>query len=245
VNQAFVKAYFPKVNPIGQPFGANSPEISGNPETRRFAGWVIVGVVGDARYQDLRREIHPTMYVPGGQGGDFELRTAGNPLSAMPQVREIVRQAGSDIPIVNVRTETQQIEDLLQQERIIARLSTFFGVLALLLACIGLYGLLSYEVTRSTREIGIRMALGAQAGNVVRSVVGRGVALALIGAAVGTAASLGFTRYLGSMLYGVQPSDPLTLIGVAALLLAVALAACYVPARRATRVDPLVALRYE
>ncbi len=135
--------------------------------------------------------------------------------------------------------------NLLFQERLIARLSSFFGLLALLLACIGLYGLLSYEVARRTREIGIRMALGAQSGDVLRSVVGHGIALAAIGAAIGTAASFGVTRFLGSMLYDVKPSDPFTLVGVTVLLLLVALAACYIPARRATRVDPLVALRYE
>jgi ABC-type antimicrobial peptide transport system permease subunit len=108
-----------------------------------------------------------------------------------------------------------------------------------------LYGLLAYEVSRGTREIGIRMALGAQASSVLRRVIGRGIVLALIGAAIGIATSVGVTRYLGSMLYGVQPSDPVTLAAVSAILMAVAVAACYVPARRATRVDPLVALRHE
>jgi hypothetical protein len=163
----------------------------------------------------------------------------------MPTVRQIVEQAGNDISVTDVKTQTQQIDEQLYRERLIARLSSAFGVLALLLACIGLYGLLAYEVSRRTREIGIRMALGAQAANVLRSVVTRGLILALIGAAIGTAASLAVTRYLGSMLFRIKPNDPLTLFGVCALLLVVALAACYVPARRATRVDPLVALRYE
>ena len=127
----------------------------------------------------------------------------------------------------------------------IARLSSSFGVLALLLACIGLYGLLSYEVAGRTHEIGIRMALGAQAGNVLREVVGKGITLAATGVAIGTAASFELTRYLGTILYDVKPSDPTTLVSVGVILLLVALAACYVPARRATMVDPLVALRYE
>ena len=138
-----------------------------------------------------------------------------------------------------------QIEQLVAQERFIARLSSFFGVLALVLASIGLYGLLAYEVTRRTREIGIRMAVGARQGDVLRLVVGQGIFLALAGGAVGIAASLGMTRYLASLLYGVRPSDPVTLAAVAILLFVVALAACYIPARQATKVDPMVALRYE
>jgi ABC-type antimicrobial peptide transport system permease subunit len=134
---------------------------------------------------------------------------------------------------------------MLFQERLIARLSSLFGLLALLLACIGLYGLLAYEVTRGTREIGIRVALGAPSGEVLGRVVRHGVTLAIAGAAIGISASLAVTRFLGSMLYNVKPGDPVTLIGVAVLLLLVALAACYIPARRATRVDPLVALRHE
>lgn len=130
-----------------------------------------------------------------------------------------------------------------------ARLSSFFGalalVLALVLACIGLYGLLSYEVARRTREIGIRVALGAQTRDLLRVVVGQGILLVLIGAAIGIAAALGVTRFLAAMLFGLNANDPVTFIGVAVLLTLVALLACYIPARRAMRVDPLVALRYE
>jgi ABC-type antimicrobial peptide transport system permease subunit len=173
------------------------------------------------------------------------LRTAGDPREAISAVRNVLQHSGFDLALFDIKTESQQIDELLFQERLLARLSSLFGLLALLLACIGLYGLLSYEVARRTREIGIRMALGAQPGGVLRSVVGRGIALAAVGAAIGTAASFGVTRLLGSMLYDVKPSDPLTLAGATMLLLLVALAACYIPARRATHVDPLVALRYE
>lgn len=245
VNESFVRAYFAKGDPIGRPFGANSPGMSGDPDTRETAGWVIVGVVGDAKYNDLRRAIHPTMYVPSGYGGAFELRTARDPMSVVPDVREAVRQVRSDTPIINIRTQAQHIEAMLFQERLIARLSSLFGLLALLLACIGLYGLLAYEVTRGTRDIGIRVALGAQASQVLRRVVAHGVALAVTGVVIGIGASLAVTRFLGSMLYNVKPSDPMTLIGVAVLLLVVTLVACCLPARRATRVDPLVALRHE
>ena len=126
-----------------------------------------------------------------------------------------------------------------------SRLSSFFGALALVLACIGLYGLLSYEVARRTRELGIRMALGAQQRDLLRLVVGQGILLVLIGAAVGIAAAIGVTRFMATMLYGVHANDPLTFAGVAILLTLVALAACYIPARRAMRADPMVALRYE
>jgi ABC-type antimicrobial peptide transport system permease subunit len=127
----------------------------------------------------------------------------------------------------------------------VAQLSTFFGLLALVLACMGLYGLLSYEVARRTREIGIRMAIGAQAMNVIRLVMGHAAVVAALGAVAGAGISLGATRLLITFLYGVKPGDPITLLCVLALLAVVALAACYIPARRATKVDPLVALRYE
>jgi ABC-type antimicrobial peptide transport system permease subunit len=156
-----------------------------------------------------------------------------------------VRHAGEDIPVVNIKTQVQQIDAMLFQERLIARLASLFGLAALLLAAIGLYGLLAHEVTRGTREIGIRVALGAPTGQVLRRVVRHGVALAAVGIAIGIAASLVVTRLLGTMLYDVKPGDPITLIAVTLLLMLVALAACYIPARRATRVDPLVALRHE
>jgi predicted permease len=245
VNESFVKAYFPKVDPIGQPFGADSPAMSGDPDTEESAGSMIVGVVRDAKYNDLRREIHPTMYVPSGDAGTFELRTAGDPELLVQAVRNVVRQAGPDLPIVGIETQTQQIDTMLFRERLIARLASLFGLLSLLLASIGLYGLLAYEVTNGTREIGIRVALGAPLVDVLRGVVRHGVVLTAIGAAIGIAGSLAVTRLLGSMLFGVKPSDPVTLIGVSCLLLLVSLAACYIPARRATRVDPLAALRHE
>jgi len=144
-----------------------------------------------------------------------------------------------------MKTESEQIERSLFQERLIARLSSFFGALSLLLACIGLYGLLSYEVTQRTREIGIRMALGARPPDVLHIVVRQGVGLSAVGAIIGILVALGATRYLASLLYGVRPFDPPTFLAVTLLLGLVALAACYIPARRASRVDPLVALRYE
>jgi predicted permease len=242
VNQTFVQKYLGKENPIGKAYG----EAPAGPFGPASSGYQIVGVVRDAKYNDLRREIHPMMYQPHHVGvATFELRTAADPQALLPAIREVVGQVNADLPLFNVTTQSQQIDRLLFQERLVARLAGFFGVLALVLACIGLYGLLSYEVSRRTREIGIRIALGAQPERVLKLVLRQGIALALVGAAVGIGVALGVTRYLGSMLFNVRASDPLTMSAVAVLLALVALAACYIPARRAMRVDPMVALRYE
>jgi ABC-type antimicrobial peptide transport system permease subunit len=190
--------------------------------------------------------MNPMMYTPHtGFSATFEVRTAADPNALVPVIRDTVARIDRNLPLQDVTTESQQIDRLLFQERLIARLAGFFSLLALVLACIGLYGLLAYEVARRTREIGIRMALGAQRGDVLRQVVKQGLVLALIGAVVGVGVALGVTRYLKAMLYDVQAYDPMTIVVVVALLIVVALAACWIPARRATRVDPMVALRYE
>jgi ABC-type antimicrobial peptide transport system permease subunit len=180
-----------------------------------------------------------------GGGAHFELRTAMEPTELAPVIRNIVNEADANLPVYDVRTQTARIERLLSNQRIIARLSSFFALLALLLACIGLYGLLAYEVTRRTREIGIRVALGALQRDVVGLVIKQGILLVAFGSALGVAAGLYLTQYLRSLLFGVDPIDPLTFAGVVILLFVVALAACYIPARRAAQVDPMVALRHE
>jgi len=244
VNKTFVQKYFPKINPLGVHFGAHEADpAKGNWAT---PGWEIIGVVSDAKYADLRSPINPTMYVPSSGGyTNFEVRTGANSTAVTASIRSVVSQMDSNLPVFNVHTQEELIDQLLFQERMIAKLSGFFGLLALLLACIGLYGLLSYEVSRRTREIGIRMALGAERRGVLKLVVGQGIVLAISGAMVGIAVSLGVTRYLKSMLYDIHANDPVTIVGVAILLALVAVVACYIPARRATRVDPMVALRYE
>jgi predicted permease len=242
VNQAFVEKYLGKENPLGKQFG-QSP---GDGNDSASPGYEIVGVVRDAKYNSLRREIHAMMYTPQSAGGaSFELRTAADPQAILPAIREAVAQVNTNLPLFDVKTESQQIDRLLFQERLVARLSGFFGLLALVLASVGLYGLLSYEVSRRTREIGIRMALGAQPESVLKLVLREGIVLAVVGAGVGIGVALGVMRYLSSMLYDVHANDPLTMIAVAVLLTIVVLAACYIPARRATRVDPVIALRYE
>jgi predicted permease len=242
VNQAFVEKYVGKEKPLGKQFG----ESPSGPNGPASPGYEIVGVVRDTKYNDLRREIHAMIFMPQSFGGaTFELRTAAAPQAILPAIREAVAQVSTNLPLYDVRTEAGQIDRLLFQERLTARLAGFFGVLALVLACLGLYGLLSYEVARRTREIGIRMALGAESGTVLKLVLRQGVALAVVGSAVGIAVTLGVTRFLAAMLYDVRPNDPATLVAVAVLLVLVALTACYIPARRATRVDPMIALRHE
>ena len=242
VNHAFVEKYLGKENALGKRFG-ESPGDANDPAN---PGYEIVGVVRDAKYNSLRREIHAMMYTPQSAGGaSFELRTAADPQAILPAIREAVAQVNTNLPLFDVKTESQQIDRLLFQERLVARLSGFFGLLALVLASVGLYGLLSYEVSRRTREIGIRMALGAQPESVLKLVLREGIVLAIVGASVGIGVALGVMRYLSSMLFDVHANDPLTMIAVAVLLTMVALAACYIPARRATRVDPVIALRYE
>jgi ABC-type antimicrobial peptide transport system permease subunit len=202
--------------------------------------------VGNTKYAYLRREIQPAMYVPLTRGGaHFELRMAIEPTAVLPVIRNIVNAVDSNLPVFDVRTQSERIEQLIAQERIIARLASFFGLLALLLACIGLHGLLSYEVSRRTREIGVRVALGAQQHDVISLVIKQGTVLVLLGAGFGVTAALGLTQYLRSLLFGVEPMDPLTFASVVILLFLIALAACYIPARRASRVDPMIALRYE
>ena len=225
VNKTFVQKYFPKVNPLGVHFGAHEAD----PAKGDWAtpGWEILGVVSDAKYQDLRSPIDPTMYVPSSGGStSFEVRTRMNPTAVTASIRSVVSQMDSNLPVFDVHTQAELIDQLLSQERMIAKLLGFFGILALVLACIGLYGLLSYEVSRRTREIGIRMALGAQRRGVLKLVVGQGIVLAITGAIVGIGVTLGVTRYLKSMLYDIHANDAATIAGVAILLTLVAVAAC-------------------
>jgi predicted permease len=241
VNEEFARLYLPGVNPLGFRFGAE--QGSGGVQ---YPGWQIIGVVRDAKFDSVRRGVSPTIYDPsnGGQAF-FELRTAMDPASLVPSLRTLVNHVDNNLALFSITTESEQIDRVVIQERLIAQVSSSFGLLALVLACLGLYGLLSYEVSRRTREIGIRMAVGAQSHDVVGLVLGKATRLILAGSVLGAVASLGVARLLRTFLYGVGAGDPITLLTVTVLLVLVALSACYLPARRATRVDPLVALRYE
>src|SRR5262249_23653978 len=206
----------------------------------------VVGVVDNAKYDSLRGEVMPTIYAGiGAQQATFEIRTALDPKTLAPAVHELVRRFDRNLFLTDLKTQVDEIDENRYQERLVATLSSILAVLALLVACIGIYGLLSYQVTRRTRDIGIRMAFGARRGDILRLILQQAVALAAIGALVGVVASLLLTRYLQSFLFGVKPSDPVTFLGVPITLAATAVLSSFVPARRAAKFDPMVALRHE
>jgi ABC-type antimicrobial peptide transport system permease subunit len=248
VNEAFAKAYFPNGQVLGKRIYQGSHDHAHDGFTAKTfsRSWVIVGVVSNTKYDTLRHGMGPIIFLPLiSHGAFFELRTAMDPHALIGAVRHAARQVDSNLPLTEMETQTEVVNGLLAQERLMARLSSFFAVLALALACMGLYGLLSYEVARRTREIGIRMALGSPRSEVLRLVMREGVSLVLLGMAAGTAASMGVMQTLRGVLYEVHANDPATLASVVGLLTMVSTMACYVPARRAMKVDPLVALRCE
>jgi predicted permease len=243
INDALVREAFGGDNPLGKILRFGSP-----PRNRDFE---IVGVVGDAKYNDLRKSPPPTAYFSHLQTLDaatnmtFEVRTGSAPDLVVSAVRNEAAEVDKNIPISRVETLVQAIDRTLLFERMFSQLTGFFGLLALVLVCVGLYGTMSYFVARQTNEIGIRMALGAQPVQVFRMVLTQGLKLTGAGIVVGLAGAAAATRLISSVLYEVPALDPLTFVCVAGLLLAVGLFACYVPARRAMKVDPMVALRYE
>jgi predicted permease len=243
INQTMARKYWRDQNPIGKHFTMGKLDLE------------VVGVVQDLKYTSLRREIAPVVYHPFVQNANsmphmhFEVRTAGDPTALIPAVRQVVASLDRRLPVFDLRTQTQQIDELLLQERLFAKLTGFFGTLALIRVCVGLYGIMSYTVARRTSEIGIRMALGAQRGNILGMVLREVLLLVGIGVALGIAASLVTAKFAASavagLLFGLKITDA-TAISVAALLmLAVAILAGFLPARRASRVNPMVALRYE
>jgi predicted permease len=242
VNEAFAHKYLEGQPPVGRRAGWEGEERS---------KMEIVGVVKDTRYGELRGDPPPTYYVPYTQYSDhlgamyFEVRTAGDPKNWLASIGDVVRSLDKEIPIFDAETQTEEIDEAVFQERLFARLTSLFGALALLLACLGLYGLMSYSVARRSNEIGIRMALGAERARILRWVLIEALGLVLCGLALGIPVALGATRLISSRLYGLKPNDALTLSLATLLLAAVAILAAYIPARRATKVDPVVALRYE
>jgi ABC-type antimicrobial peptide transport system permease subunit len=176
---------------------------------------------------------------------EIEIRTVGDPTSVTGEVRQAIHQIDSNLPITNVTTLAAQVSNSMGPQRLISALTGFFGIVGLALACVGLYGIMAYSVARRTHELGVRMALGAQKGEILKMIMAHGLRLTLIGLAIGAAGALALTRLMTNLLYGVRPSDPLTFTAVSLLLMMVALLACYIPARRAMKVDPMVALRYE
>lgn len=248
VNQTFVKTFFPNENnPVGKRFTfdpSKPDEIE------------IIGVAKDAKYTRQRDEVPPTVYSSYQQerplqSGVFEVRTGDDPAAVAASVRQALKEVEPNLPVGRMITQIEQADETLRMERLFAKLLTLFGLLAQQLAAIGLFGVLAYTVSQRTHEIGIRMALGAQRSNVMKMIVRQGMVLAMLGVVLGLIGAYVLTRYLESwvklsdMLFGVEVSDPFTYGLIAVLLSVVALIACYIPARRATKVDPLVALRNE
>jgi predicted permease len=244
VNQALVRRDFPNENPVGKRInlGGNNPD--GQP-----IWWEIVGVAADVRNLELREEASPEFYLSALQdtwtGMSVVVRTAMEPASLAPEVRRIVAEVDKSAPVSEVKTMEHIVSEAVTQPRFNLFLLGLFGGIALLLSAAGIYGVTAYSVTQRTHEFGIRMALGAQVGDVLKMILGQGMLLIVAGIVVGLVASFVLTRLLKNLLFGVSVTDPLTFIAISLLLMLVALLACYIPARRATKVDPLVALRYE
>lgn len=240
LNEAAVRKFFPREDPIGQRFG-NSPETSGQIE--------IVGVVADTKYSEVREEPPPTIFVPYEQYPPGAMtvvaRTMGAPTSVIPAIREAVRQVDASLPIMDLSTQVEQIERRFAQEKVFAQAYTLFGGLALLVAAIGIFGLMSYTVTRRTTEIGVRMALGAERRMVLQMILRESLVVAVIGVALGAAVAALGGRVLASSLYGLESTDVPTALGAVVVMLTVSTLAGYVPARRAARLTPMQALRHD
>jgi putative ABC transport system permease protein len=242
VNETFANRYFPNEDPIGKRFTFGRP----GPNTR----WItIVGVVRDTKRQGMEQPVRIESWMPLAQrpSGSMEvvLRATGDPLSLSNAVREAVWSLDRDLPIPTIQTMEQVLSERVAQRRLNMLLLGLFALLALILAAVGIYGVMSYTVTQRTHEIGLRMALGAREGAVLWLVVRQGMLLVLVGVVIGLAATFALTRLMATLLFDVSSTDPITFAAIAALLTGVALIACWIPARRAAKVDPMVALRYE
>jgi predicted permease len=245
VNEAFVDHYLKGQNPLGRIFSFGDKLDP----TNQFE---IVGVLGNIKSRDARGTVMETAYRSILQADDqlafsatFEIRTNGDAAALTPRIREAINQIDQRLPVFGVTTLQEQVQDTFKQDRLIARLMSFFGALALLLACVGLYGVMAHSVVRRTNEIGIRMALGAGRGNILWMVLKETLLLVIVGLAVGIPLALGAASLVSKQLFGMKPTDPLTLVVAAGVLTVVAVLAGYLPARRASKVDPLLALRYE
>ena len=244
VNQAFAQAFFPNQNPIGRRITFEEDSDEDDCE--------IVGVIADSKYHDAKDRIDRTVFRPILQIDDgqsyinvFQLRTLGEPLNLTSEVRAAVAQVDSKLPVVNFTTLQVQTDRAFEQDKLVTQLVSFFGMLGLLLSCVGLYGIMGHAVGRRTNEIGIRLALGAQRGNILWMVMKESLVLVALGLAIGLPASWAAGKLISSQLFGLQTGDPLTLVTAVTLLSVVGALSGYLPARRASRVDPLISLRYE
>ena len=240
INESMARRFFPHEDPIGKRVNLEYP----NQVWRE-----VVGIVRDVKHFGLASEAQPEIYRPQAQAPTLSMsvlvRSASDPASLAALLRKEVRALDKDLPVYNLREMRDLVKNSVAQPRFRTFLLGIFAAVALLLASVGIYGVMSYAVNQSTRELGIRLALGAQRRDIFGLVMGQGLILAAIGIVIGLAASVALTRFLSSLLFGVSPTDLFTFAGISILLAAIALLACYLPARRATRVDPMVALRYE
>jgi predicted permease len=241
ITEHTARTLFPQVNPIGRHYGVGDDK----PEN----DVLIIGVVRDAKFDDLAEDPVNLDYLPYTQRtwgfGDLEVRYTGDFTSVASAVQQTIRSIDRSLPITHVTTLDEQVGRSITNQRLVAQLSAFFGVLAVFLSCIGIYGVMSYVVTRRTNEIGIRMALGAPRYNMLWRVLREILTLVSIGVIIGVPVTLAVNRLVSNMLFGLNPNDPITLVGATVLLLIIAAIAGYLPARRASLVDPMVALRYE
>ena len=241
ISEMMAQRFFPNTYPIGKRFGIDGPESSDQIE--------VIGIVKDAKYGVVTEQFRPMAYFPLAQRSEplnnFVVRFSGRPDSVVPQIRHAIKQVNTNLPIDDVVSLSDHIGRSLVRQKLVARLASFFGLLALLLACVGLYGVMSSAVAQRTNEIGIRMALGAQRTNVLWLILREVLLLVGIGSTIGLAVSLATAKTAESLLFGLKPKDPLTIVLATAFLFGVAVLAGYLPARRATRVDPMVALREE
>jgi predicted permease len=243
INQTFAHRFFPHTNPIGKRV---RDTYSGNP-----AEMVVVGVAADAKYNNLREKVEPRIYAPlanpmwENPAAVYEVRTYANPQAVAAALRQVVHETAPTLPAIQIHTMSELVDDSLQTDRFIEKLTTSFSLLALLLAAIGLYGLMAYSVARRTRDIGIRLALGAEPRNVLWLVLRETLLLVIIGITIGVPLALGGTHLVRSMLFGLGFADPVAILFAATLLTIVAALAGFLPAWRASQVDPMVVLRYE
>jgi putative ABC transport system permease protein len=243
VNETMARAFFPGRDPVG---GRIKIGGSDRPQNQYMD---VVGVVADVKYRGLAEAAAPALYIPHAQAPFDSMyvvaRASGDPAALVGGVRAEVWAMDRDLPLSQVHTMDQLLSETVAQPRFRTLLLALFSGVAALLAAVGIYGVMAYTVSQRTHEIGVRMALGARPRDVVRLVVGKGMALALVGVAIGLPGAFLAGRLLSGLLFGVGPSDPATFAGVTVLLTFVALLACYLPARRAARVDPMTALRYD
>lgn len=243
INQTLARKYFPDTDPIGKTFRGYG-DISEVP-------FQIVGICADTRYESLRKQPPATYYllynqIPGTyRDMTYEVRTQVAPYSLVPLIRRAVQSVDNNIPLIGIRTQTDQINDTIRQERLLATLTVIFGMLALLLACIGIYGVTAYTVARRTNEIGVRIALGAQNRTIFRMILNEAFRVTIIGVVIGLGVGYLLTRFLRTMLFGLEPTDPLAMVSTALVLIIVSLIAAFIPGLRAARLDPMQALRRE